>query len=319
MSSPSEEVQGTISPHPGSKQIGKSRTVVACNFRTSGRLSNEDARLLTAIHETLAEQLASALDSYLGMGLEIKLQTLDRISVKDYMASLSVPCYILPFSLSDPACSVILEWDMQLIFPILELLMGGSGGSKSGDRELSEIDDEILHDIFVLVARLAESAWKLPELSLASNRRIKPVLLDQYCPADEKATVVRFEIELGGATGFFQFAFSSTFFNFLMKQIQKDQPQKKGKIRFFPTPNMRERVLDCDMEVSTELCGLKVAVRDLVTLQPGSVLKLRAPIQTPAMLTAGGRGLFEAVPVRHGLQRAAQLGRRAQTADWKRG
>ena len=170
----------------------------------------------------------------------------------------------------------------------------------------------------MLVARQAESAWKLPELSLTTNRRIKPALLDQYCAANEKVTVVRFEVELGGVTGALQFAFPTSFFNFLMKQIQMDQPQKKGKIRFFPTPTMRERILDCDMEVSAELSGLKVAVRDLVTLQPGSVLKLRAPIQTPGMLTAGGRGLFEAVPVRHGLQRAAQLGRRAQTSDWER-
>jgi flagellar motor switch protein FliM len=54
-----------------------------------------------------------------------------------------------------------------------------------------------------------------------------------------------------------------------------------------------------------------VAVRDLISLQPGCVLKLRAPIRNPGMLTVEGLEIFEAVPVRNRAQKAAQLGRRA--------
>jgi flagellar motor switch protein FliM len=104
----------------------------------------------------------------------------------------------------------------------------------------------------------------------------------------------------------------------LLKRIKEGQPQKNAKVRSFPMPPLGERILDCEFDVVVELPELKVAVRDLVALQPGSVLKLRAPIQTPGMLTAGGRGLYEAVPVRSGAQRAAQLGYRIDSKDWKR-
>jgi len=46
------------------------------------------------------------------------------------------------------------------------------------------------------------------------------------------------------------------------------------------------------------------------------VLKLRAPVRTPGMLTVGGREIFEAVPVRNGTQKAAQVGRRVQLTSW---
>jgi flagellar motor switch protein FliM len=72
------------------------------------------------------------------------------------------------------------------------------------------------------------------------------------------------------------------------------------------------------VEVAAELLGLKVAVKDLVGLQPGSVLKLRAPVRNPGMLTAGGFGIFEAMPVRNGSQKAAQLGRRISSTNWER-
>ena len=83
-------------------------------------------------------------------------------------------------------------------------------------------------------------------------------------------------------------------------------------------PPLRERILDCDVEVTAELPGLKVPVRDLIALQPGSVLKLHAPIRNPGMLTAGGHGLFEAAPVRIGSQRAAQLGQWVRSTDRER-
>jgi flagellar motor switch protein FliM len=135
----------------------------------------------------------------------------------------------------------------------------------------------------------------------------------------EKLAVLRFEITLGNAAGAFNLVLAKPLLDSLIKKMKEDQPQKKQKLRSFPSPPLRERILDCDMEVVTELTGIKVAVKDLVALQPGSVLKLRAPIRMAGMLTAGGRGLFEAVPVRNGTQRAAQLGPRVSSTDLKRG
>jgi flagellar motor switch protein FliM len=81
-------------------------------------------------------------------------------------------------------------------------------------------------------------------------------------------------------------------------------------------PSIRERIIDCDVSVAAGLPNLKVKVRDLIALQPGCVLKLRAPVRNPGMLSIEGQEIFEAVPVRNGSQKAAQLGRRAQRTSW---
>jgi len=41
-------------------------------------------------------------------------------------------------------------------------------------------------------------------------------------------------------------------------------------------------------------------------------------VRTPGMLTAGGLGFFEAMPVRNGSQKAAQLGRRTTPLNWEK-
>jgi len=141
--------------------------------------------------------------------------------------------------------------------------------------------------------------------------------VQQYCQANERLAIAKFEMELGPAKGAFQMVLPTAFLGALIQQIKQDEPQKKGSVRYFPRPGIRERILDCDIQVAAELPGLRVAVRDLIALQPGSVLKLRAPVRQPGMLTAGGQGIFESVPVRNGTQKAAQLGRRV-TTNWER-
>jgi flagellar motor switch protein FliM len=300
------------------KPGGKPRSVYPCNFRSAGRLSNENARALSTIHETFARHLASALDLYLGAALEVKFQALDQLPIKDHIAGIPPLSYIVPFSFSTVPSTMIVECDINLVFPIIELLLGGSGQPMNDARELSEIEEEIMHDLMSLIARQAENAWHIPSLSLMPGRRTKSSVLHQYCAPNEKITLVKFEIEIAGTTGSFQLVFPTAFLNVLIKQIKLDQPQKKGRLQYFPTPGIRERILDSDFEVSAELLDMKVAVRDLISLQPGCVLKLRAPVRTPGMLTIGGQEIFEATPVRNGSQKAAQLGRRTQITNWGR-
>ena len=296
----------------------KQRTVYNCNFRSAGRLSNENARALTSIHETFGRHLATALDAYLGTGLEIKLSSLDQLAIKDHIAATPPLTYIVPFSTSTQTSTMIVECDIDLVFPIVDLLLGGMGGPGGDARELSEIEEEIMHDVVVLIMRQAECSWHMPAMSMTANRRIKSTMLQQFCPPNEKVTCVKFEVDISGTLGTFQLVFPMSFLNFLIQQIKLDQPQKTGSVRYFPRAPIRERILDCDVDVAAELPGLKVAVRDLVALQPGSVLKLRAPVRTPGMLTAGGYGFIEAMPVRNGMQKAAQLGRRVSPANWER-
>ena len=310
---PVEEAASTLSPAERRK-ARKPRTVYSCNFHSAGRLSNEDARSLSAIHEGFAQHVASGLDVYLGTSMEVKLEGLDQLSIKDHIAGLPSHCYIVPFSSN----SLFMEFDSELVFPIIELLLGGSGDSSDPGRELSEIEAEIMQDIVLLIGHQALAAWRMPDLPLAAGPCIKAAAMHEAFAMNEKATVFRFAVQLAGVASSFRLVFSPEFLNAVLKQTKTEQPQSKSRVWSFPMPPLRERILDCDVAVTAELAGLRVPVRDLIALQPGSVLKLHAPIHNPEMLTAGGRGLFEAAPVRIGSQRAAQLGRNVKPLDRER-
>jgi flagellar motor switch protein FliM len=317
---PSQEQVESKVKEPGYEEAqnagSKPRSVYPCNFRSAGRLSNEHARLLTAMHETFARHLASSLETYLGTDLKIKLVTLVQLSLKDHIANIPPFSHISTFSLSTIPSTMIVECDIDLVFPIIDLLLGGTGTAESEARELSEIEEELMQELTSLMARQAEVAWDVPSMSLAANPRTETPALQQVCAPNERVTVVRFEVEAAGIAGSFQLVFPTSLVTFLIKQSKAGQPQKKGELRYFPAATLRERILDCDVVVAADLPSMKVSVRDLVVLQPGYVLKLRASVRTPGMLTVGGREIYEANPVRNGEQKAAQVGRRVQLTSW---
>jgi flagellar motor switch protein FliM len=280
-------------------------------------MSNESARALTAIHETFARHLSATLEDYLGTELEVKLKGLDQVSMREHIASIPPLSYIVPFSLRSVSSTIFLECDLDVVFPVIERLLGGAGGPVNDMRELSEIEEEIMQDVTSLIAREAEQAWHISNMSLEQGRRIKSSLMDQSCLPAEKVSTFNFTIEIAGTIGSFQLVLPAKFSNLLINKIRGDQPKTKSRLRYFPLPSIRERILDCDVVVAAGLFPLRVQVRDLVALRPGSVLKLRAPIGIPGALSLEGRELFEAMPVRNGSQKAAQLGHRVQRNSWE--
>jgi flagellar motor switch protein FliM len=57
---------------------------------------------------------------------------------------------------------------------------------------------------------------------------------------------------------------------------------------------------------------MRVLVKDLVGLKPGMILKMNAPVKRPGRLTVDGVQIFEALLVRNGTRKAAQLSVRSQ-------
>ena len=295
---------------------GKPRSIQPCNFRSAGRLSNESARALTAVHEAFAHRLTDTLAEYVGRELKVTLLTLDQLSVKNHIATIPAFSCIAAFPISSASATMILECDAELAFPIIDLLLGGNGVLTAESRAFSEIEANIMQDVMLLIARQAINVWGMPEVNVVASGCIEPETLQEICPANEKLTQVMFEVEVAGTTRAFHLVFPASLVAVLINRSKVGRPQKKGALRFFPKAGIRERILDCDVVVATDLPGMRVPVRDLIALEPGYVLKLRAPGQTPGMLTIGGREIFEAVPVRNGTQKAAQVGRRVQLTSW---
>jgi flagellar motor switch protein FliM len=299
---------------PAGSSLGQTRqrTIHSCNFRYAGRLSNENARALTALHEKFALNVTNSLELYLGTSLRLKLMSLEQMASLDYKNGIASNNYLLPCALNVMESNLLIEIDIALIFPIIDLLLGGTGAASDAARELTEIDEEIMQSVTTLIVRQVESSWQTLNLSLTSGRCIKPTMIQQVFLANEKLVLLMFEMAVGGTTGSFNIVLPTSFVGFLLRHLKAAQSKKTSSLRLLKNPSLRERILDCVFKVSADITQMRALVKDLVDLKPGMILKLKAPVQRPGRLTVEDVEIFEASPVRTGEQKAAQLSLRSQ-------
>jgi len=290
----------------------KHRTIHSCNFRYAGRLSNENARALTSLHEKFALNVTTSLELYLGTSLHLKLLSLEQMAIVDYIGGMAANSYLLPCALNVMENNCLLEMDGSLVFPIIDLLLGGAGAAWEDSRELTEIDEEIMQSVTALIVKEIESSWRTLKLSLTPGRCIKPGQIQQVFLANEKLVLLMFEMTIGDTSGSFNLVLPTSFVGFLLRHLKAAQSKKISSLRSTRNPSLRERILDCDFVV------MRVLVKDLIDLKVGMVLKMRAPVKNPGRLTVEDVEIFEALPVRNGIRKAAQLSSRSQEPSGKK-
>jgi flagellar motor switch protein FliM len=284
----------------------------SCNFRYAGRLSNENARALTALHEKFALNVTNSLELYLGTSLRIKLLSLEQMAILDYVSKMGSNSYLLPCALNVMESNFLLEMDIALIFPIIDLLLGGAGIASENARELTDIDEEIMQSVTALIIKEVERSWRTLNLSLTPGRCIKPSMIQQVFMANEKLVLLMFEMTLGGTTGPLNVVLPTSFVGFLLRHLKAAQSKKTSSLRLLRNPSLRERILDCDFTVAADIMQMRVVVKDLIDLKPGTILRMKAPVRAPGRLTVEDVEIFEALPVRSGARKAAQLSSRVQ-------
>jgi flagellar motor switch protein FliM len=283
------------------------RSVHACDFRYAGRLSNENARTLTSLHEKFALNVTTALELYLGATLQLKLQLLEQMAIADYVSGIASNSYLVSCALNVMENNFLIEMDNVLVFPIIDLLLGGAGTALENARELTDIDEEIMQSVTVLIVKQIERAWQTLNLSLAPGRCIKPAMIQQVFLMNEKLVVLMYEMTVGETTGSLKVVLPTSFVGFLLRHLKAAQSKKVSSFRPLRSPSLRERILDCDFVAAADITKVRVPVKDLIDLKPGMILKMMAPVKRPGRLTVEDVEIFEALPCRNGTRKAAQL------------
>ncbi|MGI4755496.1 MAG: FliM/FliN family flagellar motor switch protein [Janthinobacterium lividum] len=281
------------------------RSIHPCNFRTSGLLSNDSTRQLRSMHETFARAFSHALDLFLGSPLEVKLLKVEQQGSREFGSSMSPGSYLVPLALQPMGERAVARFDNALFFPLLDLLLGGTGDNPEETRELTEIDEELFRSVTELMCVQLERVWKSLELSVTPQPAVKTLLAGQLFLLEERVVTLHFEMRLIHTTALFEVALPGQMAGALIRGGQPD-PAQIG-LQPGAQQRLRKRLLNCTMPLSATLPDLQVPIGDLLNLEVGSLLNLRAPVQAPIFLQVGEYALFDVTPVRQGVHKAAQI------------
>ena len=301
-----QEIDAILDKNRAATSKAAPRSVEPCNFHNTGQMSDQYVRFMTSLYEAYARSVSNSLGAYLRARFEMTLASVEQVPVRDFLAGFKEAGFVALLNLEPSDSVVVLQVETAIVFPIIDVLLGGFGMPSVISRELTEIDREIMEGVTQILGRQLETAWQPLGAKITLDRLQKAAQIQSVYSATEKLTVLTFEARLNETTGAIILSLPASVGSALLREISSDQ-QGRPNVDSVDRPSLQARILECQFDSTVGISDLKVRLRDLVGLRPGSVLNLRVPVQSPASLILGGREFFEAIPVRSGKQRAAQL------------
>jgi flagellar motor switch protein FliM len=265
------------------------------NFRRPDRIAKDQLRSIYVLHETFARSLASSLSAYLRAYVIVNLVSVEQLSFTEFQQVLPSPTVVATIRAKPFDSSCLLELNPTMIFPMLEMLLGGSAVSLTKvQREVTEIEQSILEGVFKLMLRDLKEAWKgIANIDFAiDGYETEPQLMQILAP-NEAIVAVSIEIRIGEVSGMMNIGIPSIIIKMLSHKfaeqwtIRKTEPTEEEMNRVF------ERVRPSKIEVDARLRGPTLSMRDLLRLKVGDVLTFDYPAGRDLSVELNGKHKFD--------------------------
>ena len=306
-----DEIDALFAAAKHSQRSGPGRKVVACDLRKLGALNADQVRVVTTLHESFARRLGGSLGAYLRVGFDMNLVSVEQILYSEFLSRLPELTYLASFQVLPLDARATMQADLSLVFPIVDLVLGGSGADPIDPRELTEIEEQIFETVVRLIARDLQTTWApvLP-LDIQFDQRQQHTQVHGLMLPTEKVMSLTFEIRLPDARGTLNLAFPAVISNALLRKLSVQWSYAERSPSQESRQQLQDRLLESRFSVNLSLPPSPLSIREVVELEPGRVLVLPKRAQDPINFNVAGKAMFRAYPIRQGTSRGARIERR---------
>jgi len=279
--------------------------VVPYNFSSAGQISNEQLRAISMLNDLFARNLTHNLAAWLRTRFQVNLVSAEQIQFNEFLLRIPEISYVASVRLEPLGALSVLQLDLAVAPPIIDLLLGGEG--KEGPlRELTDIEESILGSVVEIICRELTLAWQPVGLSFSFERRQMQTQAARIMAVTEKTLCLSFEIRMPHCSGLLNLAFPAVVANTILRRLTTDWGRGRRH-----AADTRSRIESAARRIrfgcSLQLPAVSLRAAEIESLKPGSVLRLNLASNAAPLWRAGGQTLAQGMAVRQGPHRAARI------------
>jgi flagellar motor switch protein FliM len=281
--------------------------VVPYNFSSAGQISTEQLRAISMLNDLFARNLTHNLAAWLRTRFQVNLVSAEQIQFNEFVLRIPEISYVASVRLEPLGALSVLQLDLALAPPVIDLLLGGEG--REGPlREITDIEEAIVASLVEIVCRELTIAWQPVGLSFNFERRQMQTQVARIMSVNEKTLCLSFEIRMPHSSGLLNLAFPAVVANTILRRLTSDRVGRRRHATEIRT-RMEAMARRIRFGGSLQLPSVRLKASALENLEPGSILRLDVAANTMPMWQVGGQALSQAQAIRQGPHRAARLGR----------
>lgn len=275
------------------------------NFCKAGQISKEQLHAISMLNDLFARNVTHNLSAWLRSRFQVNLVSAEQIPFNEFLLRIPEVNYVASVRLEPLGAVSVLQLDLTLAPPIVDLLLGGDG--KGGPlRELTDIEESILASVVEVICRELTAAWQPVGLSFNFERRQMQTQAARLMSVNEKTLCLSFEIRTPQSSGLLNLAFPAVVSNTILRRLTSDWGRRR---RHAPESLARMEAFARRIRFggALQLPTMRVPASTIKALEPGMVLRLGMSAASLAEWRVGGQRLAIAQAISKGAYRAAKL------------
>ena len=280
------------------------------DFRRPDRIAKDQLRSIHLLHENFARSLASSLSAYLRAYVMVNLVSVEQLSFMEFSQCLPSPTCIIVLGMRPFDGNAVLEINPSLVFPILEMLLGGTGkptGSKIM-REITEIEQSILEAVYRIILHDLKDSWRqVTSMGFSiDSHETEPSRL-QFLAPNEAVVAISLEIRIGESAGMMNIGIPSIIIKMLRQKFDQGWSNRRTAASEEEQARVLRLIRPARVHVDARLQGPTLRMEDLLELKEGDLLVFDYSATKPINLLINGKLKYVGNVVSAGNKRAVQL------------
>ncbi len=297
----------------------REREAVTFDFRLPNRISKNQIRTLQTIHENFSESFSSFLVTKLQTLVNISVTSVDQLFYSEFVLSISNPSSLYIFRIEESDGLGVIELNPQLVFALVERLLGGNGDATKKTRQITQIEQNVVRGIMQRVFVDLHKVWHtIANLTFTYDRYESEADFVQVTSGSEIVLVVSLEISIGNQ----QYMMNLCYPTFALEDVlSKLNAQHVGtsnanRKKDPTTPQILQRYVGItETMVTTELGGADVSLKELLDLSIGDVIRLDQRSNAECLVYVGGQKKYYGTPGVFENMRAVKITREFNTSE----
>jgi flagellar motor switch protein FliM len=269
------------------------RKVANYDFHRADRISQDQMRSIHLLHEHFGRNFASSLSAYLRAFVEVNMASMEQISYATFIKALPDPTLFASIAMHPLDGNLAMELNPALVFPMIDMILGGPGCAVDSNRNLTEIELNIIEGVIKLAMRDLRTAWHgiIDFDFFLEGKGTKAQMFQIVSPA-ETVISVHLELKISEFSGMMNICIPSRVLKLLRNKFDQQWNIRPHKSSDVETERILELIKPMPLPLTGELRNSKLTVDELLNVSIGDVIELNKRISDPVVLCVGGLAKF---------------------------
>ncbi|HSV32220.1 MAG TPA: flagellar motor switch protein FliM [Atribacteraceae bacterium] len=279
------------------------------DFRRPEKFSKDQIRTFHMIFSAFARLCSTNLAGFFRTRFQLELVSIDQLTYDEFVRSVPHPTFVCIYSMLPLEGRSVMQMSLDIVFPMLDRLLGGAGSVPKNLRALTEIENRIMGGVIERSMRALREAWmNIKQIEPRVDALESGLEFIQVVPGNDMVILLSFDAEMGERTGMITIAIPYVVVEPITQNLSASL-WFSGRKAYDPKnqERLKQQIEKVKLPLRVELGRTGIRLRDLLDLEVGDVVSLEKKKDRPLDILVGKKTKMRGYPGRMGNQMTVKI------------